>query len=101
MINISYAYNNIQFEKRKVLKGVIILKSSVMTRVIVKGELENETGPVFQKILEELVKTAEPIEREGQNPLYIIDYNGHLYSVFENYFPQFSGEKFTYFKHKN
>jgi hypothetical protein len=71
-----------------------------MTRVIEKEELRNETGPVFQKILEDLVKTAEPIERPGQNPLYVIEHNGHLYAVVENYFPASSDEKFTYFKHR-
>jgi hypothetical protein len=90
----------LRFKKRKVLKGVTSIKSSVMTQVITKEELRNETGPVFQKILEELVKTAEPIERPGQNPLYIIEYKNCLYTVVENYFPDISGEKFTYFKRK-
>jgi len=71
-----------------------------MTRVIEKEELSSETGPVFQKILEELVKTAEPIERPGQNPIYVVEYKGFLYTVIENYFPDILGEKFTYFKRK-
>lgn len=71
-----------------------------MTRVITKEDLSKETGPIFQKILEELVKNAEPIDRPGQNPLYVVEHEGCLYTVFENYFPELSGEKFTYFKHK-
>lgn len=71
-----------------------------MTRVIAKEDLERETGSISQKILEDLVKTAEPIERPGQNPLYIVEHKGILYSVFENYFPSSPGEKYTCFKHK-
>lgn len=71
-----------------------------MTRVIAKEELRNETGHVFQKILEELVKNAEPIKRPGQNPFYIVEYKGTLYSVFENYYPNSPDEKYTYFAHK-
>ncbi len=71
-----------------------------MTRVIAKEDLRNETGPIFQKILEELVKNAEPVERPGQNPLYIVEHKGVLYTVFENYFPNNPDEKFTYFAQK-
>lgn len=71
-----------------------------MTRVIAKEDLRRETGSISQKLLEELIKNAEPIERPGQNPLYVIEHEGHLYTVIENYFPDISGEKFTYIRHK-
>lgn len=75
-----------------------LCKENLVTKVIEKKERSSDTGPISQRLLEELVKKPVMVfERDNQNTLFVVTHGRTVYLVVENYFPQ-NDNSFSYFR---